>query len=152
MTSSDYLDKIQILDLTGSDASTKKRLHDAIRAKAKQVLYPDTVVIRRWKAQPPGSRDARTRYRGSLIALFPYQPESRGQRLDDLGYPELLVNSYEHVGQHGAANYSHVISLTKTSYPHEDTSGDPSYDFDALLNELRTIGYEPVARQRRTRR
>lgn len=68
------------------------------------------VVFRKWK-------------NGNIIALFPYQPWSRQ------GY---MTTSYMHVGQHGAADYTGVIS--RTTPAREDEYRD-------LLSELRSIGY-----------
>jgi len=82
------------------------------RAQKKQC---DRVVFRRWKE-------------GDVIALFPDQPEGRG-----------LVNSYQHVGQHGAADYRGVVRDTKPAKPVE---------YRALLRELKSIGYTPCVRRK----
>ena len=78
----------------------------------------DIVVFRRW-------RDT-----GSVIALFPELPA-------DLGGDH--CDAYEHVGQHGGANYHGVVQHTKPCSP--DESAD-------LAAELRTIGYKlrPIKR------
>jgi hypothetical protein len=63
--------------------------------------------------------------------------------------PDLIDNyhgdctSYQHVGQHGAADYDHVIRATRPATVAE---------YAPLLNELRVIGYNvrPIARRRRT--
>jgi hypothetical protein len=77
----------------------------------------DTVVFRKWK-------------NGDVIALFPELPaDLHGE----------CCSSYEHVGQHGGADYCGVIQQTK-----------PCSVSDAadLAAELRTIGYElkPIRR------
>lgn len=82
---------------------------------AKRAKQCDRVVFRRWKE-------------GGVIALFPDQPEGRG-----------LVNSYEHVGQHGAADYHGVVRDTKPAKPAE---------YRGLLRELKNIGYTPCVRRR----
>lgn len=59
---------------------------------------------------------------GEVIALFPEQDEGRG-----------LVNSYEHIGQHGGADYSGVISRSRKAIPKE---------YADLKKELTSIGYK----------
>jgi hypothetical protein len=78
----------------------------------------DRVVFRRWSAADGGG----------VIALFPDQPEGRGR-----------VNSYEHVGQHGGADYHGVVGRTKPAKPDE---------YRNLLQELKHIGYAPCVRKR----
>lgn len=69
------------------------------------------VVFRRW-------RDG-----GEIIALFPAIPtDSYGQ----------FCEAYEHVGQHGGADYHGVIQATKPVSEKDATS---------LVAELRRIGY-----------
>lgn len=84
------------------------------------------MILRRWR--PSITADQ------SIIALFPYEPETWR-----------TCNSYEHVGQHGPADYGHVIASTRP-VPANDPEGI------ALLAELTAIGYEPVVRQRRVLR
>jgi hypothetical protein len=83
----------------------------------------DQVVLRRWRGKHRG-----------VIALFP----------DDVWSAQGLVNSYEHVGQHGGADYTGVVAATDPVRPN-----DP--DAKELLRELRQIGYNPCVRMRRTR-
>lgn len=71
----------------------------------------DLVVFRRW-------RDS-----GDVIALFPELPADIHGRYCD---------SYEHIGQHGGADFHGVIQQTKPC------SSEASAD---LAAELRTIGY-----------
>lgn len=78
-----------------------------------------TVVFRTW-------RDV-----GTVLALFPYEIEERG-----------LCSSYEHVGQHGSADYQGCIARTRPSKPAE---------FASLKRELEGIGYKLSVRLRRTR-
>ena len=80
----------------------------------------DVVIMRKYRS---GRHD--------IIALFPMDDCGRG-----------LINSYMHIGQHGAANYSVVIRQTTPA-----THVTPGYD--ALLRELRSIGYNPEIRQHR---
>ena len=78
----------------------------------------DIVVFRRW-------RDS-----GDIIALFPELPaDLYGDHCD----------AYEHIGQHGGADYHHVVRQTKPC------STEQSAD---LAAELRTIGYvlKPLTR------
>jgi len=58
---------------------------------------------------------------GEIIALFPYEI------VDD----RCNCLAYAHTGQHGAANYTHVINTTK-----------PAKDAQKLKRELESIGYE----------
>ena len=61
---------------------------------------------------------------GQVIALFPDIPWS-GRRGE--------ATSYMHVGQHGAADYSHVVATTKPVTEKE---------YAGLLDELRQTGYD----------
>jgi hypothetical protein len=63
---------------------------------------------------------------GQIIALFPDVPWSR--RLGE-------VASYMHIGQHGAADYRHVVATTKPATEKESAG---------LLNELRQVGYNNI--------
>ena len=78
----------------------------------------DIVVFRRWKDT------------GDVIALFPELPA-------DLGGDH--CDAYEHVGQHGGADYHGVIQQTTPCSPKQSAD---------LAAELRTIGYllKPVKR------
>ncbi len=77
------------------------------------------VVFRRW-------RD------GEVIALFP----------DDTNPHDGTVTSYMHIGQHGAADYGHVISATHPARPSE---------YRDLLAELKAISYMDLRVMRRIR-
>lgn len=61
-----------------------------------------------------------------IIALFPDVPWS-GRRDE--------ITSYMHLGQHGAANYRHVVATTKPATKKESAG---------LLNELRQVGYNNI--------
>ena len=74
-------------------------------------MTTDRVIFRVWT----GSED------NGVIALFPDMPEDDG-----------LINSYMHIGQHGAASLSIVLAATR-----EATAAE-SHD---LRLELRQIGY-----------
>ena len=80
----------------------------------------DVVILRRWRAAPR-----------SVIALFPAMPGEHGR-----------INSYEHVGQHGEADYLRVVAQTEPV-----DVGDP--EAQDLLAELRAIGYDTLVRRRR---
>lgn len=69
------------------------------------------VVFRVWKKQ------------GTVLALFPEQPD------DVLGK---YCSSYEHIGQHGGADYVHCIQATRPATPEE---------YADLKAELESIGY-----------
>ena len=72
----------------------------------------DKVIFRRWRDSPH-----------SVIALFPYEPAGLS-----------FVNSYEHVGQHGGADYYAVLQHT-TPAP----ATDP--EVVGLMAELTARGY-----------
>jgi hypothetical protein len=71
---------------------------------------------------------------GDVLALFPEIPEVNGCCL-----------SYQHIGQHGSADYSHCISITTPANPQEHR---------ALRQELENMGYRLEVRQKyiRTRK
>lgn len=69
------------------------------------------VVFRKWKDN------------GSIIAFF---PEER------FTHARYTCMSYEHIGQHGEASYSGLLSLTKLAKPNE---------YKALKRELEGLGY-----------
>ncbi len=77
----------------------------------------DRVIFRTWRARPK-----------TCIAFLPDTPASPGH-----------VMAYEHVGQHGEADYIGLLPITRPATPDECTE---------LLAELRDIGYNPVVRQR----
>lgn len=72
------------------------------------------VIFRKWYRRCDGT---------GIIALFPAEPWS-GR--------DPMVTSYEHVGQHGAADYSGVLSRTKPASPDE---------YAALKRELESAPY-----------
>lgn len=82
------------------------------------------VIFRIWRRGLTGQ---------GVIALFPLEPgDSQG----------LYCLCYEHVGQHGAADYQYILSVTDAATPAE---------YADLLAELRAIGYDLVVRQRAPR-
>jgi len=72
----------------------------------------DPVVIRVWKTDPD-----------DIFALFPTHPA------DNFGH---FCSCYQHVGQHGSANYYGCITKSRPATRREATP---------LLRELRRIGY-----------
>lgn len=70
---------------------------------------------------------------GDLIALFP--------ALND--YHDHSCESYQHIGQHGAADYRYCISVSRPAKPSE---------YAALKSELKGIGYNLDVRTRYTKR
>ena len=62
---------------------------------------------------------------GEIIAIFPAMPGGR--------YGE--CQSYLHIGQHGAADYGHVIRITEPAAPAE---------YSDLQAELGQIGYDDL--------
>lgn len=69
------------------------------------------IVFRKWR-------------NGDIIALFP-----------DIQETEYKVLVYEHIGQHGVADYTNVISITRPASPEE---------YHGLMTELKTIGYKNI--------
>jgi hypothetical protein len=65
-----------------------------------------------------------------VFALFPTAPA------DNNG---TYCNSYQHIGQHGAADYRHCINISRPATPEEAAP---------LLEELRRIGYDPQVIER----
>jgi len=79
----------------------------------KKDTYITEVIFRKWN---------RKDFKGDIIALFPYDVWSyRGD-----------VTSYEHIGQHGGAEYNHCINMTVPA---------KEEDFKDLKEELEYIGY-----------
>ena len=81
-----------------------------------------TLVIFRVDRRPPHD----------VYALLPEIPASPG-----------CVTSYQHIGQHGAADYGHCIATSRPATPEE---------YADLAAELRQIGYSLDIRQRWQRR
>ena len=82
------------------------------------IVPVDVVVFRKWK------------HSGDIIALFPEIPtDIHGS----------YCSSYEHVGQHGAADFHGVVNHTVPAMPEE---------YDRLARELTLIGYslKPIER------
>lgn len=63
---------------------------------------------------------------GDVVALFPEERWSRH---------EYTISSYQHVGQHGAADYDHVITISHPARADE---------YRSLLAELKRIGYDDL--------
>lgn len=81
------------------------------------------VVFRRWPKKEGGG----------VIALFPEEV------CDFQGH----VTSYEHIGQHGGADYPSVIRATRPTHP--DTDPDAA----TLFKELQAIGYDDLVVRRK---
>lgn len=60
-------------------------------------------------------------FQGDVIALFPYIDAGQG-----------LITSYQHIGQHSAADYQHVMSNSRRATKDE---------YLRLFKELTDIGY-----------
>ena len=92
-----------------------------ISQREKVVSEKKTVVVfRKWKDN------------GDIIALFPDIKENNG-----------TCSSYEHIGQHGEADYVHCIAGSRPATPNEAQD---------LLKELRGLGYNLEVRSRRVRK
>lgn len=81
-------------------------------------IHETKVVFRKWNNT------------GTVIALFPSEKQALVWG----------VMSYEHIGQHGGADYCHVIKQTTLATPKE---------FEALKKELESIGYKLNVRMKR---
>ena len=88
---------------------------------------PETIVIFRKWTSPEYAK-------GDVIALFPEDPA------DEYGRHCM---SYEHVGQHGGADYYCVIRQTEPASPDE---------YKDLYDELTKIGYNLIVKRRNNRR
>ena len=84
---------------------------------------PVVVIFRKWYRRCDGT---------GIIALFPAEDWDRAGT---------LCTSYEHVGQHGGADYAGVISRTRPATPDE---------YAALARELEAapFGYRLIVRKR----
>lgn len=80
---------------------------------------PVTVVFRRWLEKT---------HKGSVIALFPFLPAN---------IERTECTSYMHIGQHGSADYQHVID-------HSEPCDPCVTDCAALYLELSDLGYAMV--------
>ena len=69
---------------------------------------------------------------GDVIALFPAE----------INYPIGNCESYQHVGQHGRADYNHCIDITTAATPKE---------YKALKRELEGLGYDLDVKKRYVR-
>jgi hypothetical protein len=67
---------------------------------------------------------------GEVIALFP--ATAAGSQYGD-------CICYQHFGQHGSADYGHVVRTTRPAKPEE---------YADLLAELTTVGYDPKVYRR----
>jgi hypothetical protein len=67
-------------------------------------------------------------FKGEIIALFPYEKET-----------DRLCLSYMHIGQHGAASYSHVIWYSQPC---------KQIEYKPLFDELENIGYNLTVKQK----
>jgi hypothetical protein len=72
-------------------------------------------------------------FRGEIVALFPTIPAVCGK--------PWLVESYAHIGQHSAADYSGVVQGSRPAKPSE---------YKALAQELRQVGYDLKVVQRQS--
>ena len=69
---------------------------------------------------------------GDVIALFPFEAHNG-----------TLIMSYQRIGQHGAADYSHVVDVPRPS-THDE--------LEPLKRELERIGYDLRILKRRNRK
>jgi hypothetical protein len=85
-------------------------------------------------AEPINKVVFRVWHNGDVIALFPELPFDRDG---------LYCTSYEHVGQHGSADYHGCVCLTRPAKPHE---------YRDLARELENRGYRLKVVHRRIRK
>ncbi len=83
------------------------------------------VIFRKWYKQEDGS---------DVIALFPAEEEPRRPG---------IVQSYEHVGQHGAADLAGVIERTKPATPEEYASLKRELESPPFNYNLKVIQRRP---------
>ena len=84
-------------------------MQNTLNKEAKEeALKPERVIFRKFKG-------------GDIVAFFPDQQESNG-----------FIGSYQHVGQHSAADYSCLLSISTLA---------TSDEYQGLLTELESIGY-----------
>ena len=81
---------------------------------------PEPVVFRVWRKG------------GGVLALFPAWPTDMYGR---------YCGSYEHVGQHGSADYAHCVRQSRPARPAE---------YRELARELRGLGHRLIIRRRAT--
>ena len=93
-----------------------RAIQEILKVESAKVLETTKVIFRKYNASD-----------GEVIALFPEIPAT-------LNYP-YEIESYMHIGQHGAAHYSIVVSQTKPA---------KSADYADLLEELKNIGYQNI--------
>lgn len=79
----------------------------------KKDTYITEVIFRKWRSN---------NYANKIIALFPYAVETLAGS----------IMSYEHIGQHGGADYNHCINMTVPAKAEE---------YKDLKEELEYIGY-----------
>jgi hypothetical protein len=89
----------------------------------KKDLEKTKVVFRVWKGTSGKG------FAGGVIALFPELDEGNG-----------FCSSYEHIGQHGGADYAGVIRATRPAAP---------FEIEPLKQELELIGYNLSIKSRR---
>lgn len=89
------------------------------------------VIFRVWRANPK-----------TVIALFPYEiADARG----------LYCSSYEHIGQHGGADYNGVIAATRPATADEYSSLKSeleSYPYTYRLKVIQKAQYKKISRAR----
>jgi hypothetical protein len=85
-----------------------------------QEKYPVVVIFRKFKDE------------GDILALFPYEKHN--------GY---LIMSYQHIGQHGGADYNHCMKETIAAKPEE---------YASLQKELESLGYDLIIRKKRVQK
>lgn len=91
----------------------------------------ELVVFRKWRAAPH-----------TVVALFPEIDAG----LSRSGGAK-LCQSYDHVGQHGGANYEHVIRLTTAAKPEEYADLKAELERRGYVLEVRK--HKPTHRQNR---
>jgi len=77
----------------------------------KKDKFKTDVIFRKWRTGD-----------NTIMALFPHTPHGRIS----------TVESYEHIGQHGGADYCHCIHMTTPAKENE---------YKDLFEELESIGY-----------
>lgn len=90
-----------------------------------ETVEETVVVFRRWRDKA-----------GDVIALFP------DETADNLGH----CSSFEHVGQHGAANYQLVMAATSPASPEQYADLKSELESEPYNYRLRVLRRRPAHR------
>lgn len=77
---------------------------------------------------------------GDILALMPYEAELNYQ-----------CECYQHLGQHGIADYSHCIEITSPAKPHEyaNLKRELEQHFNYVIEVRQKVNYDKVSESRK---